>query len=887
MRLLDAMRARWSALLHRSGMRDELAEELRNHLQHRADDLERGGMERAEAERQARVEFGGFERYREESHEAQGWHWAEAILRDLRFGLRILKKSRAFTAAAVMTLALGIGANTALFTLVRGILLRPLPVRAASRLLVIWDSNPGVGLSRVGPSGQDYLDWREQKIHAFEDLFLFEHGTGTVTGNGDPEQVAGLRVTTNFGDFFGIVPVAGRTFLPEEENARHTLAIVSYRYWMRKYQGNPAVCGQSMTLNGEDYTIIGVLPASFDELFPVDVVVPFDNGWLHRANSDLGVFGRLRPHVSVSQAAAEMSETMARMAQQRPDRKGFGTVLVPLESVRMEYIRPALLVLQCAVGFILILACANVANLMLSRAMSRRQEMAVRISLGATRKQIVRQFLVESSLLSLLGGSLGLLLALVSIHLWARYGPAQIPVPNAAYEVTLPSVHVGMSEIVFTLLVSFATGILFGLIPPLRLFGGNMQDALKNGGRGTIGEVRGRGARTVLVIVEGALAVVLVVGASLMIKSFSRLLSVDPGFEPDRLLTLRIKLSDDAAGSPYRDPAKRAAAFHEFLDHVRTVPGVQSAALADIVPLSQDDMDRGPFAIQERPGSDAAHTPSADYRDVSPGYFKTMRIPLLQGRSFAESDDATHPQAVIIDQTLARENFGTENPVGRHIVLPFGSRVPQEVIGVVGAVRDSSLTGAPEATIYFSYMQAPAQTMTMVVRTALPQNALLPEIRNAIWSVDRNQPVFEVRSMPEIMGNLTSAPRIAFILLDILAVVALILAAIGIYGVTSYNVGQRTQEVGLRLTFGASPNTILKMLVRQATALTLLGVAGGLLSALLMTRLMSSLLYGVSSTDPTTFLGATALVTIVATIACYLPARRAVRIDPLAALRSE
>ena len=568
MRILDTMRARWSALVHRSAMRDELEEELRDHLQHRADDLERSGISRAEAERQARLEFGGFEHYREESHEAQGWHWAETLLRDVRFGLRILKKSPAFTAAAVITLALGIGANTALFTLVRGILLRPLPVRAASRLVVIWDSNPGVGLSRVGPSGQDYLDWREQKIHAFEDLFLFEHGTGTVTGNGDPEQVAGLRVTTNFGDFFGIVPLVGRTFLPEEENARHTLAILSYRYWKRKYQGNPAVCGQSMMLNGEAYTIIGVLPASSDELFPVDVVVPFDNGWLHRADSDLGVFGRLRPHVSVRQAAAEMSATMARIARQRPDRKGFGTVLVPLESVRMEYIRPALLVLQCAVGFILILACANVANLMLSRGMSRRQEMAVRISLGATRKQIVRQFLVESSLLAILGGMLGLLLALGGVHLWARYGPTQIPVPNAASEVTLPVIHLGVSEIVFTLVVSLATAILFGLIPPLRLFGGNMQDALKNGGRGTIGEVRGRGTRTVLVVVEGALALVLVVGASLMIKSFSRLLSVNPGFEPNRLLTLRIKLSEDAAGSPYQDPGKRAAAFHGFLEQV-------------------------------------------------------------------------------------------------------------------------------------------------------------------------------------------------------------------------------------------------------------------------------------------------------------------------------
>jgi putative ABC transport system permease protein len=885
MKLLDAMRARWRALVHRSAMRDELEEELRSHLQHRANDLERNGISRAEAERQACLEFGGIEHYREEAHAAQGWHWAETLWSDVQFGLRILKKSPSFTAAAAITLALGIGANTAMFTLVRGILLRPLPVRAASRLVVIWDSNPSVGLDRFGPSGQDYLDWREQKMKAFEDLFLFEHGTGTVTGNGEPEQVAGLRVTTNFGDFFGIAPVAGRMFLPAEEDARHNLAVLSYRYWKRKYQGNPGVCGQSMTLNGESYTIIGVLPASFDELFPVDVVVPFDKAWLQRADSDLGVFGRLRPHTAVSQAAAEMSATMERIDRERPGRRGFGTVVAPLESVRMEYIRPALLVLQCAVGFILILACANVANLMLSRGMSRRQEMAVRISLGATRRRIVRQFLVESLLLAMLGGVLGLLLALGSVHLWAHYGPAQIPVPNAAFEVPLPAVHLGASEVLFTLVLSLGTGILFGLIPPLRLLGNNMQDALKNGGRGTIGAVRGRGTRAVLVVVEGALALLLVVGASLMIKSFAHLLSIDPGFDPNRLLTLRIKLPDDAAGAPYQDPWRRGAAFHDFLQQVRDIPGVQSAALTEIVPLSQNDMDRGPFLIQEKPDSDIK--PSADYRDISPGYFATMRIPLLQGRSFTESDDAKHPHVVVIDRTLARDYFGTENPLGRHIVLPDGPRVPWQVIGVVGAVRDTTLSGAPEATLYFPYMQGPDQTMSMVVRTALPEATITREIRNAIWQVDRNQPVFEVRTMPEIVGNITSAPRIAFILLDILAVVALVLAAIGIYGVTAYNVGQRTQEVGVRMTFGATPNAILYMLVRQATAFTLLGTGAGLLGALLMTRLMSSLLYGVSSTDPAIFLAATALVTLVATVACYLPARRAVRIDPMTALRSE
>jgi len=885
MRLVDAVRARWSALVYRSAMRDELEEELQSHLQHRTDDLERSGISHAEAERQARVEFGGLENYREQSHAARGWHWAEALVRDAQFGLRVLKKSPAFTAAVVITLAFGIGANTALFTLVRGILLRPLPVRAANRLVVIWDSNPALGLQRVGPSGQDYLDWREQKIHAFEDLFLFEHGSGTVTGSGEPEQVAGLRVTTNFGDFFGVTPAAGRTFLPQEQSAPHTLAMLSYRYWKRKYQADPAVCGKSITLNGESYTIIGVLPASFDELFPVDVVVPFDDGWLHRADSDLGVFGRLRPHISVRQAAAEMSETMARIRRQRPGRKGFGTVMVPLESVRMEYIRPALLVLECAVGFILILACANVANLMLSRGLSRRQEMAVRISLGATRKQIIRQFLVESFLLAFLGGLLGLLLALGSVHLWARYGPTQIPVPNAAYEVTLPAVHLGLSEIMFTLVLCLATGMVFGLIPPLRLFGSNMQDAVKNGGRGTIGEVRGRGLRAVLVTMEGALALVLVVGACLMIESFSHLLSINPGFEPNRLLTLRIKLSEDASSSPYRDPWKRGAAFDDFLEHVRSIHGIQSAALTEIVPLSQDDMDRGPFLLQEKPGSDV--TPSADYRDISPGYFETMRIPLLRGRSFTASDNAKHPPVVIIDQTLARDYFGAEDPLGRHVVLPFGSRMPRQIIGVVGAVRDSSLSGEPEATIYFPYMQGPDQTMSLVVRTALPQDGILPEIRNAIWSVDPNQPVFEVRSMPEIMGNLTSAPRIAFTLLDILALMALILAAIGIYGVTSYNVGQRTQEVGVRLTFGATPNVILFMLVRQATTLTLVGVGAGMLCALFMTRLMSSLLYGVSRTDPAIFLGGSALVMVVATVACYLPARRAVRVDPLVALRSD
>ena len=367
-----------------------------------------------------------------------------------------------------------------------------------------------------------------------------------------------------------------------------------------------------------------------------------------------------------------------------------------------------------------------------------------------------------------------------------------------------------------------------------------------------------------------------------MSKSFSHLLAIDPGFAADRLLTLRIKLSNDAANSPYRDRAKQAAAFHEFLENVRHVPGVQSAALTEIVPLSQDDMNRGGFGIAEMPGVETA---SGDFRGISPGYMETMRIPLLAGRTLQESDDSRHPPVVVIDETLARQYFGRENAIGKH--LAFGDGAPREVIGVVGAVRDETLSGAPEPTIYSSYLQGPAQTMSLVVRTSLPQETILPAIRNAIWSVDKDQPVYEVKSMQEIMGNLTSTPRIAFVLLDVFAALALGLAAIGIYGVTAYNVSQRTQEIGVRTAFGGTPRIILTMIVRQQASLTFIGAGIGLACALGITRLMSSLLYGVSSTDPTIFLGATFMVSAVATLACYIPARQAVKVDPLVALRSE
>jgi putative ABC transport system permease protein len=808
------------------------------------------------------------------------------FLQDLRFALRLLAKSPGFTAVAILTVALGIAANTAIFSLVNTMLLQRLPLRASNRLVVIWINNMQNGWSRIGPAGQDYLDWKEQN-RSFEDLFLFEHGTGTVTGAGEPEQVAGLRVTTNFGDFFGIKPLLGRTFRLDESSAKHNLAVLSYGYWQRRYASSPTVVGQGMTLNGDQYTIIGVLPPELSTVFPGDLVVPFDNDWLKRVDSDLGVFGRLRPGVTLKQASSEMSVIMEGIANQRPSRKGYGTVLVPLESARVEYIRPALLVLLVAVGLVLLIACANVANLLLSRAVGRQREIAARIALGASQGRLVRQFLVESTLLSLLGGGAGLLLASWITSVFVRFVPSRIPVPNAADYVSLPRVHLDATVLVFTVLISLLTGVLFGLFPVFHCMRLNVNDALKEAGRGSLSSPRGNRTRATLVIVESALAFVLVIGAGLMIKSFTHLLATSPGFNPNHLLTLRIKLPNDAKNSPYREPRQQAAAFQSFLTSIQAVPGVQSAAFTEIVPLSQDDMDMGQFVIKEEPPLPPGQHLAADFRDVSPDYFRTMGIPLLQGRVFSAHDDLDNPRVVIIDETFARHFFRDQDPVGKHVQIPDSTRPEREIVGVVGAVLDTGFDQQPRPTIYLPFLQSPDQTMSLVVRTELPPPSILPAIKNAIWSVDKDQPIFNVRPMDEIISGITSAQRIAFLTLDVFAFLALALAAIGIYGVTSYAVGQRTHEIGVRMAMGALPGEVMRLVVLQGMKLAFIGVVIGLLAALGLTRLMSSLLFGVRASDPLTFAGVALLLFAVALVACYIPARRAMKVDPMVALRYE
>jgi putative ABC transport system permease protein len=885
--MLSYLRQLFSSLFHRTQLDADLDEELRAHLARHADDLERSGLSRAEAERQARLAFGSAENAKEQCREQQAGFWLETLWSDAKFALRIFRKSPAFTITAILTLALGIGANTAIFSLVNTVLLQHLPVRASNRLVVIWISNLKNGWSRIGPAGQDYLDWKDQ-TRSFEDLFLFEHGTGTVTGSDEPDQVAGLRVTTNFGDFFGVRPVLGRCFRLDEASARHNLVMLSYAYWQRRYAASPSVVGQSMTLNGETYTIIGVLPSDLATVFPIDVVVPFDNDWLKRADSDLGVFGRLRPGNTLQQASSEMQILMERISHQRPDRRDYGTVLVPLESVRVEYIRPALLLLLVAVGCLLLIACANVANLLLSRAVGRQREIAARWALGAGLGRLARQFLVESTILALAGGVSGLLLALWTTYILARFIPSRIPVPNAAAYVSLPGIHMSATVLAFTLLISLLTGLVFGLLPVLQSRRLNVNNALREAGRGSSSGQHSNRTRATLVIVESALAFVLVIGAGLMVQSFSRLLQTNPGFQSDHLLTLRIKLPNDATDSPYRDRRLQAEAFQRFLTAVRAVPGVQSAAFTEIVPLSQDDMDMGQFVIQEDPPPPPGEHLASDFRDVTPDFFHTMGIPLLRGRVFTEHDNLDGPSVVLIDETFARRFFHDQNPLGKHLQISYGtSQPPREVVGVVGAVLDTGLDQFPRPTVYLPSLQSPDQTMSLVVRTALPPSSILPGIKTAIWSVDKDQPIFDVRPMDEIISSITSAQRMAFLTLDVFAFLALALAAIGIYGVTSYAVSQRINEIGIRMALGAQRSDILRLILSYGMKLVSVGVVLGLLASLLLTRLMTGLLFGVSATDPLTFAAVASLLLVVALLACYIPARRATNIDPTTALRCE
>lgn len=804
------------------------------------------------------------------------------VMTDMRYAFRALSKMPGFTLAALLVLALGIGANTAIFSVVNSIVLRPLPYPGADRLALIWETDLKDGIKREGPSGPNFLDWKEQS-RSFEEMALFEVGTGTLTGDGEPEQVTGLRVTTNFLSMLGARTVLGRNFTEAEGagQARFPVAVLTNGFWKRRFGGDPGVIGRTFSMNSEPYTVIGVLAPDFWQMLPTDLYVPWPVAQLRakgRADHDFGVIARLKPGVSFAQAQVELSAIARRIDAETPRLAGWDVTVVPMKQALFAYIRPALLLLLGAVGLLLLLACVNVASLLLARVTSRRKELAIRAALGARRGRLIEQILSESLLLSLMGGALGVFFAMWGVDLLNAVLPGTLPVPDAGAEIVRPAVGVDAHALAFALLISVGAALVFGLIPALRAAGADVGDALKTGGR-TSSSLIGRRVWNLFVVGEVALASMLLIGAGLAMKSFVNLQQVNPGIRPDHVLTFRMRLPTD---NLYKNDREQASFYRRVLDKVENLPGIQSAGLTDVLPLGQQN-DREYFTIENRP-LPPGQALVADFRRISPGYLTTMGIPLLKGRLLSNRDGREAPQVILIDETLARQYWQNENPLGRRMRLWGKFR---EVVGIVGQVHHYGLEKQPEPTIYAPFEQMPDKAMALAVRTTMDTPAVVKAVKQAVWAVDRGQPVFQIRSMDEYLSLADTAPRISTILLGVFAVVSMLLAALGIHGVVSYGVAQRTREFGLRMALGSTPGQLKSLVVLNGLKTAAIGLVAGMAGAAVLASALRTLLYGVAPLDPAVMAGAAGLLLVVALAANYIPAHRATRIDPMEALHQE
>ena len=805
------------------------------------------------------------------------------LLKDLRYSLRTLRNMPGFTIVALLVLALGIGANTAIFSVVNSVVLRPLPYPGADRLALIWETDLKDGIKREGPSGPNFLDWKEQS-RSFEDMALLEVGTGTVTGEGEPEQVVGLRVTTNFLSMLGARTVLGRGFTAAEGagQARYPVAVLANGYWKRRFASDPRVIGRTFIMNSEPYTVIGVLAPDFYHPLPSDLYVPWPIAQLRaksRADHDFGVIARVKPGVTIAQAQAELSAIARRIDAQTPRLAGWDVSVVGMKQALFEYIRPALLLLLGAVGLLLLLACVNVASLLLARVTGRRKELAIRTALGAPRGRLISQILSESLLLSLMGGALGVFVAVWGVDLLSAILPGTLPMAEAGAEIVRPAIGVDARALVFALLVSIGAALIFGLIPALYAARAGVNDALKEGGRTSSPSAGRTRVWSLLVAGEVALASMLLVGAGLAMKSFVNLQHVDPGIRPDRVLTFRMRLPTD---NLYQSDRQQAAFYRRVLDNVQQIPGIQSAGLSDVLPLGQQN-DREYFTIENRP-LPAGEELVADFRRISPLYLNTMGIPLLRGRPLSDRDVHNAPAVILIDETLAHQYWPNEDPIGRRMRLLGEFR---EVVGIVGQVHHYGLEKQPEPTIYAPYDQMTDQAMALAVRTTMDTPAVVKAVKQAVWSVDRGQPVFQIRSMGDYLSLAGSASRISTILLLIFAGISMLLAALGIHGVVSYGVAQRTREFGLRMALGSTPGQLKALVIRSGITTALIGLLAGMAGAAALASALRTLLYGVAPLDPAVMACVAALLLTVALIANYVPASRATRIDPMEALHHE
>jgi putative ABC transport system permease protein len=805
------------------------------------------------------------------------------LLKDLRYSVRTLLKMPGFTIVALLVLALGIGANTAIFSVVNSVVLRPLPYPGADRLALIWETDLRNGIKREGPSSPNFLDWKEQS-QSFEEMALLEVGTGTVTGEGEPEQVVGLRVTTNFLSMLGARAILGRGFTTAEGagQARYPVAVLSNGYWKRHFGSDPHAIGRTFIMNSEPYTVIGVLTPDFYHPLPADVYVPWPVAQLRaksRVDHDFGVIARLKPGVSFARAQSELSAVARRIDAQTPRLAGWDVTVVSMQQALFEYIRPALLLLLGAVGLLLLLACVNVASLLLARVTGRRKEIGIRAALGAGRGRLVSQVLSESLLLSLVGGALGVCFAVWGVDLLSAVLPGTLPMAEAGAEIVRPALAVDARALGFALLISIGAALIFGLIPALYVAGADVNDALKAGGRASSPSAGRTRVWNLLVAGEVALASVLLIGAGLAMKSFVNLQHVDPGIRPDHVLTFRMRLPTD---NLYKSDREQAAFYRRVLAKVDSIPGIQSAGLSDVLPLGQQN-DREYFTIEKHP-LPAGQELVADFRRISPQYLTTMGIALLRGRMLSERDGRDAPSVILIDETLAHQFFPNEDPIGRRMRLWGEFR---EVVGIVGQVHHYGLEKQPEPTIYAPYEQMTDKAMALAVRTAMDTQAMVKAVKQAIWSVDPGQPVFQIRSMDDYLSLAGTASRISTVLLLVFAGISMLLAALGIHGVVSYGVAQRTREFGLRMALGSTPGQLKALVVRSGIRTALIGLLAGMAGAAALGSTLRVLLYGVAPLDPAVMAAVAGLLLTVALIANYVPARRATRIDPMVALHQE
>jgi putative ABC transport system permease protein len=861
-----------------------LKEELSRFLEMAAEEKIKQGMSRRDALRAVRLEHGGLEIAKEEVRSA-GWEsFLETSWQDLRLAARMLRKNPSFAVVAVLTLALGIGANTAIFSLVNGVLLRPLPYRSPDRLTILWEKGRDGSPENVGYA--TYLDWKTQN-KSFEQLAIYSSWQ-PVLQIGEPEQLSGLRVTSNYFRTLGVHPEIGRDFLPEEDSPNtNKVVMLSHSLWQRKFDSDPNIAGKLIDMNATQYIVAGVLPANYQSLMSQDPrggtveiwrVLGYDvsQPWACRTCHHLVAIGRLRDGVAITKAGAEMDTISAALSKAYPkEYDDSGVILTPIAEQLLGPASTPLYILLGAVSLVLLVACANLANLLLARATNREREVAVRTALGATRGRIIRQLLAETCVLGLLGAAAGLVPAYWMPRVVALVGTGDLP--------RLDQVRLDWRVLLFTVGIALLTGIAAGLAPAYRLSRTGVHGSLQEGARSS-GSITNRRLRGLLIVSEVALSLTLLISAGLLLRSLSRLLVVSPGFDPANVLSMQTSV----LGERFNHNEIVRQYFADAVERLRALPGVQSAAAASQIPLA-GNMDRYGFHAEGKIHANPEEDPSAERYCITPGFLETMRIPLLRGRDISPADTATAPQVLLISDTTARRMWPGEDPIGKRVKLGGVDKPWWTVVGVTGDVHHVGLDAAPDMQMYIPHEQWPFPDglMIFVIRSAGVPAAISSAAQQAIHSLDPTQPISRITPLENYVGLSVQGRRFALILIGVFAAIALALSVVGIYGVTAYSVAQRTREIGIRVALGAQRGELFGLLLRQGMLLVMYGVIAGVLASVAFTRFLASLLFDVQPTDPATFASVMLLVAVAAAAACFIPARRAMRVDPIVALRYE